>query len=435
LIPQEGQVGARAAQGVGGRLKQAAHGFGALDAAVEAGSASENAFRVTMFLDRLRKGHGREGALNQVKRVYFDYRDLGRAESKMAKRFGFFYNFYRNNLRYMVQHSMRHPVLAKQLLKLFEDDPDGVRHSWLSDKGSFRVAGYDVALGFLPHQQFSMFDLAEGDVYDKAAGKLGQAAGMMNPVWQNIAAMAFGTDMFTQQPLERLDRAPDWSFAPDTVKDIIGLRETTRGTYIMDPKWRWLTQVIPATGRFAQTQIMLEKEETELWPALVRLTTGIRVERDDIARGSLSALNRNIDREGGRLREMRRTGQATFVPDTRTRTGRVISALTKRNPSTEDLEAIFTVDHYAVRLMPYVTQRPDGKPILNRVLRDKIEELAMEKYPREWALMRIQHLRERAREKEVGSFSEEAAENLRSRLGTPTGMEDAASRRQAPGPR
>jgi hypothetical protein len=415
------------AQGPGAEEKarnlfsSAAHGFGTLDAAFHAGSASENLYRVSHFLDRLRKGFGREGALNDVKRVYFDYRDLGRAESLMARRFGFFYNFYRNNLRYMVQKGMQNPVQSKLIMRLFQDDPDSTRQSWLSDFGSFKVAGYEVALGFVPQQQFNMFSLHEGDVFDKIGGKFGSAAGMSNPVLQNIGAMAFNTDLWTGQQLSHLDRAPDLTFAPQAFQDMIGLRETTNGNYVMDPRWRFAMASVPGLARRAQTQIMLDKEETELYPALVRLMTGVRVERDDIERGSIAALNRNIEAEGNRLerdgrRLMRRTGHARYAIDRRTPEGRVASALLKRNQTQEDLEAAFTVDEIAARLLPYVTVRDDGSVQMSQILRAKMNDLGRDLYPREWALMEVQRLRDNARTEEVGRFTVAAREQFGQRF-------------------
>jgi hypothetical protein len=396
--------------------RHAVNGFGAVDAAFQAGSASENWYRVSFFLDRLKKGYGREGALNEVKRVYFDYRDLGRVEALMARRLGFFYNFYRNNARYMTEYAGRHPVLTKQIAKLYIDDPDDARHSWLSDFGSFKVAGYEVSLGFLPQQQFRMFDLAEGDIMDKAGGKFGQAAGVMNPVWQKAAELATRTDLWTNQPLDRMDRAPGvWTFAPQAVQDMIGLRQTTDGSYIMDPKWRWVTNALPVMGRFSQTSIFSEKEDVELWQTMARLMSGIRIEQDDIARGSLNALNRNIDREGDRLDNMRRVGLGAYAPDTRTPEGRIISALMKERPDKDDVETLFAHLPEAQKLGPYVQLDDAGRPVMSEMLRSKIHGLAMELYPRHWALMRIQGLKRKAGQEEIGEFTRGTREAFQQR--------------------
>jgi hypothetical protein len=391
-----------------------ATGGGLLDDAMLASGATDNVFRLNAFLDRLAKGYGREGALNDVKRVFFDYRNLGRWESRTVQRWGFFYNFYRNNMRYLTQFALRHPVLTKQINSLFVDDHDDARHSWLSDYGSFRVAGYDVSLGFLPMQQFKAFDLAEGTVLDKIGGKLGQGIGMLNPAYTSALNMAFKTDLWSGNKLEYMDRAPNATFGPKWFQDMIGLRETTRGTYIMSPQWRFLFDSLPPLSRAMSTQVMLEKEETELWPALTRMMTGVRVERDDIARGSLSQLNQNIIREGDSLTsagDLVKTGFSTYAPDNRTIKGRVISALTKQRPTGDDLIVVLENDARAAQILtPWVSTRVNEQgqlmPMMTEALVGKMHELGMDEYPRHWALMRIQNLRNRVRQREIGSVTE-----------------------------
>jgi hypothetical protein len=245
---------------------------------------------------------------------------------------------------------------------------------------------------------------------------------MLNPVYQSMLNMAFKTDLWSGNRLEHMDRAPNATFGPGWFQDMIGLKETTRGTYIMDPQWRFLFDSLPPLSRAMSTQVALEKEETELWPALTRLMTGVRIEKDDIARGSLSQLNQNIIREGKNLGEMKQTGFSSFAPDTRTIKGRVVSALLKQQPTADDLIAVFENDARLQQMLaPYVITRRDDQgnivPVMTRALRDKMNQIGMDEYPRHWSLMRIQNIRNRVRQREVGAVTEASREAFALRFG------------------
>lgn len=383
----------------GEAVREAAAGL--LGAPLKAGfavaSGTENWYRLSMFIDRLKKGLGRDGALNEVRRVFFDYRDLGKAESQFAKNFGFFYNFYRHNMRYIVQKAMENPQLTKQITKLFRDDPDNPRWSWMSDKAAFKVAGFDVSLGFLPQQQFNMFDLSEGDWWDKGRGKLGDAVGQLNPMIESALSGAFNKDLYRNQDLSYVDRAPDWTFAPQWVQTMIGLRQTSGGGYVMSPKWRWLLDSVPALGRFAQSQIAAEKEDRQLWQTLAQVLAGVRIEKGDIAKESKALLDRNIKRAGTGLEEIREDGPNAWRLDLRTEKGRQINALVKARPEKEDLVALASNPEIIGRLQPYISVNADGEPVMNRLLVAKMNELGMELYPKHWALMRAQQARKTSR--------------------------------------
>lgn len=392
--------------------QKAAAGFGGLFGALQragfaVASGTENMHRLSFFLDRLRKGHGRDGALNEVKRVFFDYRDMGKLESSLAKNLGFFYNFARNNLRYMVQTAGRHPVYTKQINRLFFEDPDNPRHSWLSDKGSFRIGGIDVSLGFLPQQQFNMFSLAEGDVWDKMAGKLGQTVGQMNPIIESGLSAAFGKDLYRNLPLEYVDRAPDWSFAPEWVKTMIGLRETVSSGYVMSPKWRWLMDTVPALGRFAQSQISAESDRA-YWSTFAQLLSGVRIQNREPTKDALALMQRNIDRSAGGMEDLRRGAFGEWVTDRRTSEGRIKSALTKQSPDKQDLIFLASEPQIMARLAPYVTLDKDGQPVMNRLLRTKMLEMGTELYPRHAALMQAQQAQRAAQIRAMSPKEQEA---------------------------
>ena len=392
--------------------QKAATGFGELLGAPQragfaVASGTENLHRLAFFLDRLKKGYGRQGALEEVKRVFFDYRDLGNAESALAKNFGFFYNFYRNNMRYITQTAMKHPVMSKQIMRLFFDDPDNPRHSWLSSKGTFSVGGVDVALGFLPQQQFNMFSLAEGDIFDKAYGKLAQGVGQLNPLIEQGLSGAFQKDLYRNLPLEYVDRAPDWSHAPEWVKSMIGLRETVSGGYVMSPKWRWMMDTIPALGRFAQSQISTESDRA-YWQTLAQMTTGLRFQNREPTKDALERLRRNIDRTAADMDDVRQGAFGEWVTDRRTKEGRLKSALTKQSPNGEDLIFLASEPEIMARLAPYVTMNAEGEPVMNRLLRDKMLALGTELYPRHMALMQAQQAQRAAQVRALSPAEQQA---------------------------
>jgi len=74
-----------------------------------AARASENARRLTMFIDRVKKGETFDEAARHVKKWLFDYKDLTPAERELARRVMPFYTFLRKSVPATVTAMIKHP--------------------------------------------------------------------------------------------------------------------------------------------------------------------------------------------------------------------------------------------------------------------------------------------------------------------------------------
>ena len=380
--------------------------FGMKGAPIRSGmalaSGTENLHRVSLFIDRLKKGFSAQEALDEVKRVFFDYRDLTKAESKFAKNFGFFYNFYRNNFRYITQKAYSNPVQTKLILEAFKEDPDNPRFRFLSQKGALKLGGMDISLGFLPQQQFNMFNLAEGDIFDKISGKLGQGIGTLNPILTNAADAAFQQDLYTGTPLEYKTRAADFSGLPKSVQDWVGYKVDNKGNHHISPTSNFVINFIPAFGRLMQSAIAWDAKDKSYVQKIVQLTAGIGSQfksAEEMGKREIALLDRSITREAKALPLLKSVGPSTFAIDTRTKEGKIASALL--TPSAQEIPTLLLDPEIAQVVLPYITVGKDGKPKMNRYLADLLDQLAQQKYPREHAVMQIQKLRSKVKIKGV----------------------------------
>lgn len=418
-----------AAAGSSLAAKQASGALGGLlgtqGAPIRAGfalaSGTENWHRVSMFIDRLRKGLSSAEAVTEVKRVFFDYRDLSQWESKFVQNYGFFYNFYRNNLRYITQQTLEHPVRTKALLEAFSDDPDNPRFRWLSQKGALKLGAADVSLGFLPQQQFGMFNLAEGDVFDKVKGKMGEAIGSMNPMISNAANLAYGQDLYSNTPLEYKTRAADLSAAPQWLQKLVGYEQTTTGESRVNWKVNAFIAFVPAFARMMQSATALTEKDKDYMQKLTRVFAGVGVtykDAEELRKRDLELIDRNIQREAKSLKNLREVGKASYAIDPKTRDGRILAALA--HPSKDNVKDLLTDNEIGARIMPHITIGPNGEPVINRFLRDVIDETFREKYPEYAALFDAQRLRRKLRLKSKDQLDLEADEIFEQMFG-PTG--------------
>jgi hypothetical protein len=374
----------------------------------------ENMHRVAFFFHKLKEGFQPHEAAQEVRRVFFDYRKITNFESKVMKRLGFFYNFYKHNLRYLIQTAYTKPQLTKQLVGLFEGDPDDPRFGWLSEKGAFHAGAYDVALGFLPQQQFGMFSLAEGDVLDKLTGKVADMAAMGNPMAASLAEAAFDEDLYSHKPLHSPGKAGEWSVAPGFIKDIIGHEMREDGTYQIDGKWEFILGQVPALGRFNQLSNLWTDPEQEYWQKLSQTTTGVRFVKENRTDQAYQKISRDVEREGRALPYMIREGR-TFRADTRTAEGRLISALGA--PTTDKLQDLAAISpEVFVMLQPYMSWDDTGAPRMNKVLADKIHQVFVQRYPRHAAFYDAQRIqlavREQLQSEKMNVYGDLAAERF-----------------------
>lgn len=357
-------------------------------------SGTENWHRVSMFIDRLKKGLSSADAVSEVKRIFFDYRDLSQWESKFVQQYGFFYNFYRNNLRYITQQALEHPVRSKVLLEAFSEDPDNPRFRWLSQKGALKLGGADVSLGFLPQQQFGMFNLAEGDVFDKIKGKMGEAIGQANPLISNAANIAYGKDLYSNTPLEYKTRAADFGAAPDWFRKLTGYEQTTDGGARVNWQTNAAIAFVPAFARVAQNLLSMTEKDKDYFQKFARVFAGVGVTyktADELRKRDMELIDRNIQREAKGLRNLREVGKASYAIDPKTREGRILAALA--NPTKDNVKDLLTDNEIGARIMPHITVGPKGEPVMNRFLRDAIDEVFREKHPDYAALFDAQRLR------------------------------------------
>ncbi len=396
-VLQDGIAGtnnaARQVHTLGGRV---AKELGTQGAVVRGGFAlsagTENLHRVSMFFDRLSKGFLPKEAAAEVKRVFFDYRALTNFESTYMRRGGLFYNFYRENARYVVGTTYTRPELTKQILKMFQSDPDNPRQRWLSDRASFTTGAQDIALGFLPQQQFNMFSLEEGDIFDKLKGKAIETLGTLNPALTTLPQAIFDKDLFTGAPLLQPTNSIDWSFAPPSIQEAIGYEVTPQGKHKISGFFNFMFKAFPVLGRFSSSTIEVTNNERTFWQKLTKLGTGVRIEDRDVLKEDLALIDRNLLRAKKGLKLIRRNKQGTFVINNTTENGRLLSAMAE--PSKRKMHDLGLLDRDSFfKLKPYMTFDEDGEVILTGILRQQLHDVAVERFPKEMAFLQGVDLR------------------------------------------
>jgi hypothetical protein len=375
---------ARQVRGLGAKVvKELGTQGGVLRAGYALGAGTENLHRTSLFLDRIRKGYSAIEAAAEVKRVFFDYRALTNFESTYAKRMGFFYSFYRNNLRYILQQAFTKPEMTKQILRLFQNDPDNPKQKWLSDKASFTAGAKEVALGFIPQQQFSMFGFNGEDIVDKLQNKAQQLVGMGNPLITTPLEVAFNKDLFTGGQLLQETTSVDWSFAPEAVQELIGYHQNEKGEHKIGRVWNLVFGAVPAIGRFSSTALQLTRKERTYWEKLTQLVSGIKIQDRDLEKEDLALIDRNLLRAKQQLPLVKRDNYGNYRVNEETRMGRVASAMLF--PSKAKMKDLALEPVILFKLKPYMTFDKDGEVIVTDPLRLKMHEVAVEYFPREQA--------------------------------------------------
>lgn len=404
---------ARAARTLGGRV---AKELGTQGAVVRAGFAlsagTENLHRVSLFLDRLGKGFLAKEAAADVKRVFFDYRAMTNFETQYMRRLGFFYSFYRNNLRYIAQQAYVKPALTKQILKMFQADPDNPRQRWLSDRASFTAGAQEIALGFLPQQQFKMFSLAEGDVFDKLGDKVLETAGTLNPVISAPPQMLFNKDLFTEGPLLKPTNSVDWSFAPPSVQKAIGYEVTPQGKHKVSGYFNALFKAFPVLGRFSSNTLELSNNERTFWQKLAKIGLGVRIDDRDFIKEDLALIDRNLSRAKKDLDLIKRNKFGTFVINNSTEKGRLLSAMAE--PSKSKMRDLALDPALFFKLKPYMTFDSEGEIVSTGIFKQQLHDVAVQMFPKEMAFLQGNDLRKlvtkQIKDREGDLITDKAAE-------------------------
>ncbi|MBK8583442.1 MAG: hypothetical protein IPL86_17000 [Flavobacteriales bacterium] len=369
---------------LGGMGKQLGTEGKVLKTARKLNGANEDMFRVSMFFDRVRKGYSAEETVAEVKRIFFDYKNLTNFESTWMKRGGFFYDFYRNNARYIVGRAFTHPQELKQISKLFEDDPDNPRLDWLSDMGSFTVGGHEVSLGFLPQQQFGALDLTRPGSFDMLRDKARELASAANPMLSGAGEVLFNKDLFTDKPLVQPGgTVQEWTFAPEPLQKLLGIERLPNGRYQVDSYWNLAFQFVPALRRFATTAGSFTEPDRQFWSAMLKNTTGLNVKKRDFAKEDLTYLDKNLTRAQRHMDLVVRDSGGRFRVNNSRLEGRVFSALF--HPTEEKMKDLTLQPEIAAVVYPYMTFRENGKVLMTGVLKQKLRDIAIQKFPKEAA--------------------------------------------------
>ena len=387
-VLQDGAAGAnkvaRQVRGLGAKaFKELGTEGGAIRGGFALSAGTENLHRVSLFLHKIDRGYSALEAAAEVKRVFFDYRAMTNFETSYLKRMGFFYSFYRNNLRYIMQQFFTRPELTKQTLRLFQNDPDNPKQRWLSDKASFTVGSKEVSLGFIPQQQFNMFGFEGEDIWDKMTGKAADVAGLANPIISTPLEVAFNKDLFTGGPLLNETTSVDWSFAPESVQNIIGYRQTPDGRHKIGRIWNLVFGAVPVIGRFSSTAIQLTSKERTYWEKLSKTFSGIDIQNRDLEKDDLALIDRNLMRAQTSLPLVSKDGRGNYRVNTTTAQGRVASALLF--PSKGKMQDLGLAPEILFQLKPYMTFDNEGGVKVTGILRLKMHELAVQIFPKEQA--------------------------------------------------
>ena len=381
--------GARTRSAIGGLFKQLGTEGGAIRTGFKLNGATEDWHRMALFFHEIDRGQTAVEAAQKVKDVFFDYRNLTNFESGTMKRTAMFYSFYKHNLRYIPQQAANNPALTKQVTRLFQNDPDNPRHSWMSDMGSFKVGSQEVSLGFLPQQQFGMLNFGEGDVYDKLRGKFRDVGSAANPLVTAPLEMMFNKDLFTDRPLTSdLGSAQEWSYAPPGLQKMLGVEKLDDGTYRISNTANLIMNAVPALRRFATTASQFTREDRRFWQALTKTMSGVNSQDRDFKKEDITLLSKRL-RSGARQADLiSTTAVGNLRIDETKLKGRVLSAL--YSPSQTKMENLALIPEVASEVFPYATLNDDGSVRLTQPFRQKLREVALRMFPKQAALLDAQ---------------------------------------------
>ncbi len=199
------------------------------------GSLVEDTNRLTLFIDRLKKGDDALKAGMDVAKWHFDYSDMSKFEKDVLRRIIPFYTFMKNNLELHLTEALKQPVKYKLIIKgiqsgqntdMFTDeDGESFLPEWMQDKLNIPMGGADgdmirMITGFgLPIE--ALQDVVGNDTGDT----LRQVAASTNPLLKTFIEQATGNNLFKDKKIKEDNSGYSYRNMPEKIQNLLEYKE------------------------------------------------------------------------------------------------------------------------------------------------------------------------------------------------------------------
>lgn len=199
------------------------------------GQFIEHQQKATAYVTALGQGKSVKDALKLAENAGFDYRMLTRFESQIMRRLVPFYSFTRFNIGLQMKTLGENPQRINHVLKFFEnigEKPTQEEKEGLPDyiKESIGIKLPDTTEGL--KQYISSFGTpieAFTNLFNKDV--ILNTISQMNPTIKTPIELGIGKDSFRKKDLQDVYTAPEYSSAPQIVKDLLDIKEVKKPIY------------------------------------------------------------------------------------------------------------------------------------------------------------------------------------------------------------
>lgn len=272
----------------------------------EGATAIDNYYRVSTYVDALRRGVPEAEAANLARRVAFDYNALTDFEKKLSRNVVLFYAYQRNAQNLFWWTMLNHPSrIMGQLRALngvqqqtYEKDADLYAPSWGDGRFQFdfRPAfkeGHTAnamkgAVTLSPStgiaDTIGVWQSLLG-ISDLSAASFGELAAKVNPWIQSVPVMYSGKDPYSQRSIEGFNKIPNWLIEMDAnltggqLKEMFNAQQVqTRNEATQDypgaPEWVVGPGEVPGRAWWVFRQLTLAGSTMDTITAMQRADVG-----------------------------------------------------------------------------------------------------------------------------------------------------------------
>lgn len=195
----------------------------AMDSSAAFGAMLENHAKLSLFIDRLRKGYTPAAAASDVRKFLFDYGQLTRFESEKIKRLAFFYTWFRKNLA--LQLSQIASPMTKRVIRAVNDWNESAASDQIIDErfmNQYLINQPLLRMGIDPAMQreslmglenlIPFYDLNKlvkmfypsSDIKDARYNMLDTVYSFANPILKTPIDLIRNTDSFSGQKISEI---------------------------------------------------------------------------------------------------------------------------------------------------------------------------------------------------------------------------------------
>jgi hypothetical protein len=237
------------------------------------GQTIEDYSRTLAFLSQLKGTGDPIQAARVTKLALFDYTNLTNFERSVLRRLFPFYSFTRKNLELQVNTLLTNPGKIAQEIRAVQTLGDVFSGETLTDEErsalpEWAIGGYEV----VTNREGSHITLLRAlgtpleETFSRMSGQ--ENISMLSPLVKAPLEFMSGYSFFHGRPISEVTNADVYQFAPEYIKEFIGLEEVkytdkqgNEQTYFtsFDPQRMWLLNNIQPTGRFFSEANRIDK--------------------------------------------------------------------------------------------------------------------------------------------------------------------------------